>query len=244
MKVVIDCREKKFLELNIGFEFESRALEIGDFQLQDDNFTLLIERKTWSDLHSSIKDNRFREQRSRLLNWREDHQESCRFIYIIEGLYDFTLYQMERGALERLMIAYQIPVLFTGSMTKTHELLLKWSKMSSLEPLFRKRDTELDQIESRLKQRTKKNYHDAKLFFLENLCSIRGISVPMAQSIALEFSSISTFVIRFHNNPVEWMKIMKQLTYKTSSGNEKKFASKIINVILENFDLEVHSIEF
>jgi len=237
MKIIIDCREKKFLEKDLDFEYETKAMDIGDFEISDDTFSLVIERKTWADLQSSIKDNRFREQRSRLLDWRQENKDTCRFIYVIEGLYDFTLYELERSTLERLMIAYQVPVIFTGSLTKTYELLLKWSKLKSLEPLFRQRDLELDQMESRLKSRTKKNYTSHKLFFMENLCSIRGISIPMAQSIANHFASIQDFVKAFLENSLEWEVIMKGLTYKTPSGNEKKISSKIITTLKENFHL-------
>lgn len=235
MNIVIDCREKKIIERELPFPYETKALDIGDIQISDSNFTLLIERKTWSDLQCSIKDNRFREQRSRLLDWREQNKDQYSIVYIIEGLYDYTLYELERKTLERLMIAYHVPVFFTGSLSKTCETIEKWWNLESLEPLFRKRTMEQDQIESRMKSRTKKNYTDAKLFFMENLCSIKGISFAIAKSIAEEYPSIHAFVISYVDNKELWESNMKSMSYQTPSGKQRKISVKIMDLIKENF---------
>lgn len=106
----IDARENKMIDLlSLGsHDFTIKMLDLGDIFLNDSNNFLLIERKTWADLHSSIIDSRFREQRSRLQQWKSDHQK---FMYIIEGHYSED-YKMEKRTLNRLMIAYSIPVFF------------------------------------------------------------------------------------------------------------------------------------
>ena len=236
MKIIIDCREKKMLEKDLHFDYETRALDIGDIEISDEKYILIIERKTWSDLQSSIKDNRFREQRSRLLEWRESNIEQNRFLYVVEGMYDGTLFELERNTLERLMIAYQIPVLFTGSLQKTCDLVEKWSRLKSLESLFRKRSLEEDQMESRMKSRTKKNFTDSKLFLMENLCSIRGISLSIAQSITSAYPSMYDFVKHYLENKEQWETTIKSLQYSTSSGNKRKISPKILYSVKENFN--------
>ena len=223
------------LEKDLHFDYETKALHIGDIEISDEKYILVIERKTWADLQSSIKDNRFREQRSRLLEWRESNKEQNGFVYIVEGMYDGTLFELERSTLERLMIAYQIPVIFTGSLQKTCDLIEKWSNLKSLESLFRKRSLEEDQMESRMKSRTKKNFTDSKLFLMENLCSIRGISVSIAQSITSEYPSMYIFVKTYLENKEKWETTMKSLQYLTSSGNKRKISPKIIHTIKDNF---------
>jgi ERCC4-type nuclease len=223
------------LEKDLHFDYETKALHIGDIEISDENYILVIERKTWTDLQSSIKDNRFREQRSRLLEWRENNKEQNGIVYVIEGMYDGTLFELERSTLERLMIAYQIPVIFTGSLQRTCDLIEKWSNLKSLESLFRKRSLEEDQMESRMKSRTKKNFTDSKLFLMENLCSIRGISVSIAQSITNEYPSMYIFVKTYLENKEEWETTMKSLQYLTSGGNKRKISPKIIHTIKENF---------
>ena len=75
MNLVIDSRESKLKkyftsnEKNIPISFQS--LDIGDIQLvsqSDNSIQYIIERKSISDLYSSINDGRYREQKARLLS--------------------------------------------------------------------------------------------------------------------------------------------------------------------------------
>ena len=68
--------------------FLLKSLDLGDilFHDEENDFKLLIERKTYPDLQASLRDSRFREQRSRLLQWRTDTNH--KFIYLIEGIYN------------------------------------------------------------------------------------------------------------------------------------------------------------
>ena len=86
MTLVIDNREKalitKLKEKNI--EFEIKQLDIGDIQFLDNKNTikLIFERKTISDLASSILDGRYKEQGFRL----DKHSlHNHNIFYIIEG---------------------------------------------------------------------------------------------------------------------------------------------------------------
>ena len=92
MKIVIDYREPEefYTELsNLGKSkdiiIEKSNLEIGDFHIfKDDqsNFSLIIERKSLSDLLSSIKDGRYNEQSLRL----DSHElPNHNIIYLLEG---------------------------------------------------------------------------------------------------------------------------------------------------------------
>lgn len=96
MHLVIDNREHKLIEiiqeqlskfeLNISFSIE--PLDIGDFILYDSNDihsrreVVIIERKSVSDLASSIKDGRYREQSLRLQNMTIHNHN---IVYLIEG---------------------------------------------------------------------------------------------------------------------------------------------------------------
>ena len=87
MKLKIDYREGKLKNLLDGEEFSLENLAIGDIEITDGTTTFIIERKTWQDLSSSIKDSRFREQRSRLLLWQNENINN-KIMYFIEGKYD------------------------------------------------------------------------------------------------------------------------------------------------------------
>jgi ERCC4-type nuclease len=103
MLIIIDKRETALYEkcrdllAHQTFVFNlvlaQRELPIGDILIQNDDFgdpidyqdILLIERKTFPDLLSSIKDGRYEEQSHRLLNTSELPPHSI--IYLLEGMF-------------------------------------------------------------------------------------------------------------------------------------------------------------
>ena len=143
--------------------------------LKDEMYDLVIERKTWEDLRASIRDSRFREQRSRLLEWKSQ-SERHQIMYMIEGKYHDE-FKNEKTTCYRLQIGYSVPVLFVDSKEELQELIAGWAKLETLEKLFRKRNFEEDQVESRVQQTKKRNYDDSKLFFMGTLCQMKGVSV-------------------------------------------------------------------
>ena len=94
MIIKVDVREKDLLQqikqltdtipIFKNIEIKSEALSIGDIIITDDasNEKLIIERKTVSDLLSSIKDGRYEEQSYRL-NGLPHHNHNI--IYLVEG---------------------------------------------------------------------------------------------------------------------------------------------------------------
>lgn len=88
LKVLIDSRETQLKNLinersldkyeNL-VSFETSQLELGDIHICHENRLLIIERKSLTDLLSSIKDGRYKEQKARLLASSHD------VTYIIEG---------------------------------------------------------------------------------------------------------------------------------------------------------------
>ena len=231
---IIDSREFKLKELFIkkGIPFEIKMMELGDIELTDGERHLIIERKTFQDLQSSIRDSRFREQRSRLLLWRNEETQKC--IYFIEGEYREE-YSMERKTLERLMIGYQIPVFFLKSMEDLVLKIKEWMDLENLEKLFYHRPIELDQVESRMNQRRKKNYQDELLFFMEILSHIRGISSSNAVLIGKEFHSLREFILLYETNKEEWEERMK----KIETEKKKKLSKVLIEKIKLYFGLKI-----
>jgi ERCC4-type nuclease len=97
MLIIIDKREHSLYEkcrellshqtFIFSIVLAQRELPIGDilFQYDDDQDVLLIERKTFPDLLSSIKDGRYEEQSHRLLNTSELPPHSI--VYLLEGMF-------------------------------------------------------------------------------------------------------------------------------------------------------------
>lgn len=237
IKCIIDAREYKLKDLlkEKGIEFQVEMLELGDIHFYDENYRLIIERKTFQDLHSSIRDSRFREQRSRLLLWRNDNNQ--KFLYFMEGEDKEDEFIMEKRTMERLMIGYQIPILFMKSLEDTRNKIIDWIRLESLDKLFKVRSIELDQIESRLSYKIKKNYQNEKLFFMEILSHIKGISPSISLSIGNEFLSLKNFILLYQENYEEWEEKLKSLEYETPKKNKKKINLNIIEKIKNNIGL-------
>jgi ERCC4-type nuclease len=81
LKVFVDYREKTLISL-LKISIEVVNLELGDIKLEyNDKTILIIERKSISDLNSSIRDGRYHEQKQRLLSNVDRH----RIVYLVEG---------------------------------------------------------------------------------------------------------------------------------------------------------------
>lgn len=99
IKLLIDDRESsiikelKDLKDRKGPIYEDiivKRLDLGDFIItHDDKIIVVIERKTVSDLVSSIKDGRYKSQKQRLLELKNTCPE-CKIIYLFEEFITFS----------------------------------------------------------------------------------------------------------------------------------------------------------
>ena len=167
IELIIDSREHCILDLlnkndnnkEPYLVIRKELLNVGDFIVQEETGNqLIIERKTWQDLQSSIKDNRYREQRSRMKSLKSTSSTtSVKAIYLIEGRYDPQRFEICQKALYRLQIDHGIPVVYSISPIQTIYLLKHFCK--DFERFFSTSDDiniEKDQVEARTKQLGKK----------------------------------------------------------------------------------------
>ena len=90
LEIIIDSREQKLYEDIISrdldvytdkINIQYKTIDLGDIHIIYNDIVLIFERKTISDLQSSIQDGRYREQKSRMLaNYKPEILS-----YIIEG---------------------------------------------------------------------------------------------------------------------------------------------------------------
>lgn len=142
---------------------------------------LFMERKTYSDLWSSIRDGRYKEQRARFLEIRNPFTK-C--VYVIEGNgdnWDAEIQNTCERTILRLQIAYDIPVIRTHSIEDTHRLLKQIYDQQDLFILFKKRDGVEDQI---VKPIAKKEFlNDPTNFLMNVLTLIPSVSFALAKKI-------------------------------------------------------------
>lgn len=246
MECLIDSRETKLLEI-LRTDIQRTCLPLGDILFRKSPDEVLIERKTWADLWSSIRDGRFREQRSRLLEWcagdseSNDEKPMHRPVYLIEGdtasFYPPEALETCRRALHRLMIAYRIPVIFTAGLQDTVEWIRWFLGKKDLAVFLRTSDPTRERIENTRPKISRSSIQSPRSMLLIFLRSIHGVSYPMAASITEKFGSISALI---HAEHLE--EILPKITYETPSKKIRKIgpktAEKIFKLLREE---EAHS---
>jgi len=149
MKLVIDNREPKELKTLIQDKIENvelKNLEIGDiiFLDENDNIVLIFERKSISDLISSIKDGRYSEQSFRL---QEYPLHNHNIFYLIEGSllnsrkqYNETIQKTVYSAMFSLSYSKGFSLLHTSGVVETAEFIIyffqKIIKDKSIKPFY------------------------------------------------------------------------------------------------------------
>ena len=122
-ELFIDNREQKLIP--ILPEFTPKQLELGDIIIDSPNHKVIIERKTIADFNASLKDGRYRNQKLRLLEWKNNLDENVRkdVIYILEeklGDYKDKAYW---GSIVNANLRDNIIVIQTDGLARTAELV-------------------------------------------------------------------------------------------------------------------------
>ena len=135
LSIVLDTRERKLQDAckELVIPYKTQTLSLGDIQVineTDQTVQMMIERKSWQDLASSILDNRYREQHSRYMKWSLDNK--CEVWYILEGNRKFRSPSQEKRTLSAylsLCFDKNVRVVETknplGTMEWLHKVLQK-----------------------------------------------------------------------------------------------------------------------
>ena len=226
MRVVVDSREAALLQ-DLGDEgCEKEFLVLGDIVFSDDTRELIVERKTWNDLWSSIQDGRYREQRSRLLGC------GSAVLYLIEGspqkLADDSAETCRRTLL-RLQLAYRIPVVYTASVQATVEWV-RWFRQKDMAVFWRTCDAEEQRVES-IQNRTdskKSSIQNPKTMLITFFRSISGVSYAVAKTVAEPYASLSDLLL--HRD--EFAAALPSMEYTTPSQKTRKIGPKLAEKIV------------
>ncbi len=175
IRIIVDEREKKSgipdLLKAIGINIEMKTLPIGDYIVGPET---VVERKSISDLVSSIFDGRLFDQCSRL----KEHFENP--IILIEGNVDEIETITENplvfyGAVSSIAIDFKIPIIHTPSASHTSKMLVSMcSRKESTKGPFLK------------KIRKSNNTQQQQL---SALCSLPGVGEKTAKRMLAKFGS-------------------------------------------------------
>lgn len=204
--ICIDYREKDLLALFQPAQPETpfiksskivpdiKNLEVGDIIIGLDSSgipcpnSLIVERKAVTDFESSFMDGRYRDQRSRLLAFCEQHKANV--AYIIEGDLENTRKLSDSAVkklLSRLVFHYKIPIFFTKNISGTADLIACWLEQWLESPdNFGIRSAQISLADT---ISTSKKSDDPRGFTIGCLSNCSGISVKMAECLVGVFKS-------------------------------------------------------
>lgn len=260
-KVIIDERENALFrackstdQINISKE----VLPLGDIIIASDSGIpiVLFERKTLSDLLSSIKDGRYEEQ-----SYRLQHSLTIRphnIVYIIEGMYSQLSKPTDKkiilSAMTSLLLFKGFSVLRTASVQDTAELIVYMAdkihrNFLQGKQLFKERTEEEGAKEDKPKEiepyctvvkTVKKDNLTPENMGEVILCQIPGIRSVTAIAIMKQTGSILNLIKTLQESPktIETMVIGGRKISKTVVTNLKRF----LLFTMEKVESDVESI--
>jgi ERCC4-type nuclease len=234
----IDTREKNLYNNIINRDLDKyksfidirfKTLNLGDIEIITDFNNFIIERKTLSDLNSSIIDGRYKEQKLRLLS----NYNSNNITYIIEG--DTIIKSLLKdnkkisSAYFSLLYRDNIKLIFTNNIDETATFILSLCcKIIDNPDKYKKTDSEINYIENiKIKQKKIENI-TPEICFIMQLSQIPTISHTIAKNIANKYNNFKVLITEIdkmdsYNNKI------KLLTNIDKIGIEK--AKKILEYL-------------
>ena len=243
MELYIDNREtsiKKYFEDRYMDKIKCMNLDLGDFVFKYNNeVILIIERKTIEDLASSIKDGRYREQKSRLISNYPLHK----ILFIIEG--DLTLENKSlkfNKVSKKTIYSSLINLLVRDNIHTWTSFSIKYT-IEFLENMMIKLETQGDTFMNKSNNyidnlckninKVKKTNLTPELVYRSQLLSIPGISNKYVDVIIENYPDM----VKLINNLSELsytdkLKTIENISYITDKQKKRKLGKKIaINLV-------------
>lgn len=249
MEIHIDYREYRLIESfqKNNTPIKIKNLYLGDIQIvnqssispdqlpgsdqslsldKPSSINLLFERKTWTDLASSIKDSRYHEQKVRILSEYEPH--NC--TYIIEGPEPTLIGDNVLSAVVHTRYRDRIHVVYTADIAGTAEYIQSVFKRVVANPDYFTQSLNQQQQEppnylSTIKIKKKDNITPESCYLLQ-LSQIPGVSIKIATEIAKVYPNYYILLKTLKDLPTDQdrIKLLKQI---------KMIAVKKAQVIIE-----------
>ena len=201
--VKVDNREKDLIKIleTKGHTFVYENLDLGDIQFIDDitkEIIIIIERKTYADLSSSIKDGRYKEQKERLLH---SIKNNVRKIVLLEGndLNTFTLsHKTFDSVIINTLIRDNIHIYMSKSKDDT--IIFIENIMQNLPKYYDNLKKEIIENELKTFNNTckiiKKDNITYSICFRNMLSQIPGVSLTIANVYSEKYRNMANFIIK------------------------------------------------
>ena len=189
-----ECKLRELLEKN-GTLFVTKSLELGDILIEHPNRQILVERKTITDFNASLMDGRYKNQKLRLLEWRNktdgqiDGQISAHknIVYLFEEKNGDNKDRAYWGALVNMILRDNIGVIQCDGLTRTAQVIADIKKKLD-EDKFNELEGGSRNIS--LEGYAKGKYNTPKNCYLGQLSLIPGLSSAIAEKIAEKYPNM------------------------------------------------------
>jgi len=227
MSITIDSRETEiinqfYLSKDSTDIFSIKSLNLGDILISDN---VLIERKTWNDLASSIIDGRYKEQSNRLLQAKD---EGYTIYYFLEGnldLYKHTTItkQTLTSCIFSLSYEKKFNVIISKSPKESCEFILQLSK--KINKLGTASPNSIPSISSVFHKKKNNQINKENISELM-LCQIPCVSTLTARIILNELISIQNIMLELETN----LTLFEDFTY-LKQDKPKKLNKNVIDML-------------
>lgn len=246
IKLYIDMREHNLIRLlrANNIDLEDKNLEIGDIQiLYNDVPYIIIERKTMSDLDASIRDGRYREQKSRLIDYKNNNEDiNVKLMYIIENFKNYQNNEAKlNGAIINTNIRDNINIITTQSINDTTQYIIELYKRIKKEPTkyidninnINNENDITNNYLTNIKVKKKKEYITQENIMALQLCQIPSISMNCALIIQDKYKTLKNMIYELDKieNMKEKIKEISELQLTDKRKVGKKIGETIINYL-------------
>jgi ERCC4-type nuclease len=244
-KWYMDMRERDLCEkLTSKLSFETKALDIGDMQIIDiesNEILVLIERKTLSDLSSSITDGRYKEQKQRLLHAISNRTKK---IYVIEGE-DMTDFHLDKSVFDGVMINTVvrdgIMIYRTKNLDETMNMMIHIQKNvedhhEEIMENFLGVPNEKD-VEYQIFKTVKKENMTEKIVFRAMLSMIPQVSNTIADVLIEKYENMERMIIEIREEDTsEMLHKISEMKYGTAQRRIGEVTA--MRILLHLFDID------
>jgi ERCC4-type nuclease len=235
--IKFDNREKELIKIleEKGYNMVLENLDIGDIQFLDlttKDIMIIIERKTLSDLSSSLKDGRYKEQKERLLH---SLKKDVRKIILIEGtdLNDFSLpIKTFNSIIINTLIRDNIHIYISKNKEESIEFIEniilnipKYYEELKKEIIHGENKTFNNEFNCKT---SKKENLTVNICFRNMLSQIPGVSSSMANVYVNKYKNMENFILNIKeitNN--DKGKIIQLLSNEKYGNNNRRVGDKV-----------------
>ena len=237
----IDNRERDLIQsfTNNNIKIETQNLDIGDIQIIYidesciEHNLVVIERKTYDDLSTSIKDGRYKEQKNRILN---SVSNNIRKIYLLEGnKNDFKLPKnVLEGTVTNTIVRDNIHIFISKNISDTIKFINTIIKNIDKYKENIIKNTNNIETNDVLINTSKKSNMNSETCFINMMSGIPGISKKTSHFFIDKYKNINGMFEHFHinlNNNRDL--IITDLENMKVADNKRKLGNKNANRIYE-----------